>query len=99
MKIDKTEIVERYIKSLHWSDKTKDIEKTLVNANLRSFYYWLKRNGYLPDLTGKDAIRFFERMANPKPHTKKEDEEIERGMKFYAECKKKWGCPTCGHMG
>lgn len=40
-------LTEKYIKTLKWSKDSDDYIKTLVIGNIRGFFQWLYRNGYL----------------------------------------------------
>ena len=40
-------LTEKYIKTLKWSKDTDDYIKTLVIGNIRGFFQWLYRNGYI----------------------------------------------------
>jgi len=43
-------LTEKYIKTLTWSkEDTDDYIKTLVIGNIRGFFQWLYRNGYIDD--------------------------------------------------
>jgi len=40
-------LTEKYIKTLQWSKDSDDYIKTLVIGNIRGFFQWLYRNGYI----------------------------------------------------
>jgi len=40
-------LTEKYIKTLKWSKDSDDYIKTLVIGNIRGFFQWLYRNGYI----------------------------------------------------
>ena len=42
-------LTEKYIKTLQWSKDSDDYIKTLVVGNIRGFFQWLYRNGYIND--------------------------------------------------
>lgn len=44
--------VDEYLKTLKWSDQATDLEKTLVNGNIRGFYGYLKERGLLKPSNG-----------------------------------------------
>jgi len=40
-------LTEKYIKTLKWSKDSDDYIKSLVIGNIRGFFQWLYRNGYV----------------------------------------------------
>jgi site-specific recombinase XerD len=40
-------LTEKYIKTLKWSKDSDDYIKTLVIGNIRGFFQWLYRNGFI----------------------------------------------------
>jgi len=40
-------LTEKYIKTLEWTKDSGDYIKGTVIGNIRGFFYWLYRNGYI----------------------------------------------------